>query len=112
MAGTVWRRAAPVAVISLALAACVAGPPEVTIDDPVLIEGRDIYARVCASCHGPAGDGGVGLKLSDGAAVAAFPDIEDQIALVAEGRNNMPAYGDRLTPEQQRAVVRYIREIL
>ena len=96
----------------LLVTGCVAESPEVTIDDPVLVEGRDIYTRNCASCHGPAGDGGVGLKLSEGAVIETFADIEAQIELVRDGRNNMPAYGDRLTEEQIDAVVRYTREVL
>ncbi len=114
MAVPMLRRTAPIAVVimSFVVAGCVAESPEVVIDDPVLIEGRDIYVRNCASCHGPAGDGGVGRKISGGAVVDAFPAIEAQIELVRDGRNNMPAYGDRLTAEQIEAVVRYTREVL
>ena len=101
-----------VLVGSFALAACVAEPPEVTIDDPVLFEGRDVYARNCASCHGADGGGGIGLRLNEGLVVERFPNIEDQIQLVNEGRNNMPSYRDRLTEEQIDAVVRYTREVL
>jgi len=94
------------------LAACAEEPPEVTIDDPVLVEGRDIYGRSCASCHGSAGGGGVGSKLSEGAVNGAYPDVADQIDLVNSGRNAMPAYSDLLTAEQIEAVVRYTREVL
>lgn len=103
---------AAVAAAVLGLGACVSPPPEVTVDDPELVQGRDVYARSCASCHGASGGGGVGLKLNDGAAVEAFPGIEEQIKFVADGRNNMPGFGDRLSAEDQRAVARYIREIL
>ncbi len=99
--------------VVVGLSACsTERPPEVSIDDPELVQGREVYARACASCHGASGGGGVGLKLSEGAVVEAFPDIEAQIALVAEGRNNMPAFGDRLSVEDQRAVARYTREAL
>lgn len=101
-----------IAGMIVVLAACGDAPPEVLSDDPVLAEGRDIYARNCASCHSPTGAGGVGPRLNEGAVVAAYPDIAEQIALVASGRNNMPAFGDRLTAEQQEAVARYIREVL
>lgn len=94
------------------LGACAGSPPEVTSEDPVLVEGRDIYARNCASCHGTAGDGGVGGQLSGGEAAAKYPDIEDQIELVANGRDNMPAYAGRLSAEELEAVVRYTREVL
>ena len=114
MSVSVLNRTIPMALIAgmMLVAGCVAESPEVTIDDPVLVEGRTIYTRNCASCHSPSGDGGVGLKLSEGAVIDSFPTIEAQIELVRDGRNNMPAYGDRLTEEQIEAVVRYTREVL
>ncbi len=99
-------------VAALVLGACVGDPPEVTIDDPVLEQGRDIYRINCASCHGVSGDGGVGLKLSEGTVADRFPVIEDQIDLVTNGRDAMPAYVDRLSEEEIDAVVRYTREVL
>ncbi|MFT7597187.1 MAG: mono/diheme cytochrome c family protein [Acidimicrobiales bacterium] len=99
----------------LALGGCAGnatGAPEVANGDPVLIEGRDLYIRTCAQCHGPAGGGGRGLPLNEGRVVEKYPQIEDQIAVVAEGRNNMPAFAGRFTDSQIGAVVRYTREIL
>jgi mono/diheme cytochrome c family protein len=44
-----------------------------------------------------------------------YPDIEDQIAFVAEGQGAMPAFGPgssrELTEEELRAVVEYTREL-
>lgn len=97
---------------SIVLAACAPPPPAAPSDDPVLVQGQEIYARNCASCHGSAGGGGVGPKLSEGAVLAAYPNIKDQIDLVSQGRGNMPAYQDRLSGQEQEAVVRYTREVL
>ncbi len=94
------------------LAACSGGPPEVAVDDPELVSGRNVYARNCASCHGSDGGGGVGTKLSDGVVVAAYPDIKDQIDLIANGQGRMPAYAGRLSGEEMQAVARYTREVL
>lgn len=99
-------------VAVLALAGCVGEPPEVTVDDPELVAGRAVYGAHCASCHGSDGGGGLGTRLSEGATVAAFPDLEEQIAMVADGRGQMPAFVGRLTDEELRAVVRYTREVL
>jgi mono/diheme cytochrome c family protein len=44
--------------------------------------------------------------------VAEYPDIEDQEAIVRDGRGSMPSFRDRLTPEQISAVVAYTREDL
>ena len=74
--------------------------------------GADLFAAQCAGCHGSDGQGGRGPRLYDGAVVARFPDVEDQVALVTDGRGGMPAFGGRLTPEQIREVVRYTREDL
>lgn len=111
-AGTAAARIAITLVATLLMVACVGVSPEVTIDDPVLVEGRDIYSRNCASCHGASGNGGVGRALSGGAVVENYPDIADQIDLVASGKGTMPAYVDRLSGAEIEAVVRYTREVL
>ena len=75
------------------------------------IDPAAVFADRCAGCHGPDGGGGRGPQLSDGRVAAAFPDIEDQIVVVTEGRGGMPAFGDRLTPDEIRAVVAYSRTL-
>lgn len=91
---------------------CVDPPPEVAVDDPALAEGREIYGRNCASCHGSDGGGGVGPKLNEGTMVETYPAIEDQIDLIANGKGSMPAYVGRLNGEEIEAVSRYTREVL
>ncbi len=80
--------------------------------DPEAAAGADVYADNCASCHGGDGGGGVGPALADGAVVAAFPDPEEQIQVIAEGRDGMPAFGDQLDAEQIQAVTDYTRDDL
>ena len=41
-----------------------------------------------------------------------FPDPQDQIAVVTHGRGGMPAFGERLSPEEIAAVVDYTRTVL
>ncbi len=86
--------------------------PEVTNGDPVLIAGRDIYTRSCASCHGAQGGGGRGRQINNGVLLLEYPDVDDQISLVAVGRNQMPGFAGRLSDEEIEAVVRYTREVL
>jgi cytochrome c oxidase cbb3-type subunit 3 len=81
-------------------------------DDPELETGRDVYNANCARCHGPEGGGGAGTKLNDGLMEVRFPDIEDQIAVIANGFGGMPAWEGTLSPEEIRAVARYEREAL
>jgi mono/diheme cytochrome c family protein len=68
------------------------------------------FRQRCSGCHGLTGDGGTGPKLSGGAVTRKYPNIEDQIAVVANGRDGMPAFkGKGLNAAQIRAVVEYTR---
>lgn len=88
------------------------GVPAAPADNPVLIEGRDIYTRNCASCHGASGGGGRGSQLNEGRVLTLYPEINDQVSVVSAGRNNMPAFGEKFSAAQLEAVVRFTREVL
>jgi cytochrome c oxidase subunit 2 len=96
------------AVLALPLAAC-GGDSEPGGGES---SGQSIYSDNCATCHGPDGEGGVGPELGGGAVAEAFPDIEDQIAVIRDGRNGMPAWEGDLTPDEIEAVATYEREEL
>jgi len=70
--------------------------------------GAEVYTAYCATCHGADGQGGVGPKLA-GLMESTYPDIEDQIAVVTNGKGTMPAWGSRLSAGQIRRVVEYER---
>ncbi len=110
--GLVRNIALPLAplVVALTLSACVADAPAVDASDSVLVEGRQLYINNCIGCHGSDGGGGTGSKLNDGTVVANYPDIADQIRLVAEGKNQMPAFAGKLSEAELEAVSRYTRE--
>lgn len=95
------------------VAACSGGgsTPAAPSDDPVLVEGQQIYSQNCASCHGAAGGGGYGKKLA-GVVTTNYPNIDDQIALITNGKGAMPSFSKKLTAEQILAVSRYTREVL
>ena len=80
--------------------------------DAEAVDGAAVYAANCASCHGADGGGAVGPALGGGAAVEAFPDEADQIAVVTDGRNGMPSFGANLSAEEIEAVVAYTRDDL
>ena len=99
----------------LLAAACAGSPPPVPgagsgTADPVLVEGRGVWARSCSSCHAPDGSGGRGPSLR--AVVERFPVSIDQMAVVTEGWRGMPAFGGRYSDAEILAVVRYTREVL
>lgn len=97
--------------------ACASSPPEVPADangevDAVLVQGRAVYGSHCASCHGSSGGGGLGVKLNEGAVLAAYETVESQAAVVAAGPGEMPAFSERLSEVEILAVTRYTREVL
>lgn len=102
---------------ALAVAACAPGSPDAPTGpdgevDPVLEVGQRVYENECARCHGADGGGGFGPKLADGQMVVVYPDIADEIDIIANGRNGMPAFSARLDAEEIEAVTRYTREAL
>ncbi len=104
-----------VAAGATVVAACGSAGTPSTPKDPVLAQGQEIYTRLCASCHGRGGNGGLGPKLA-GVVANRYPNIEDQKAVIANGRGSMPAFsgsaGSALTDDEMTAVARYEREVL
>lgn len=91
-------------------------PETVAVDDdiddaPEGPDGAEIFSDRCASCHGDRGQGGVGPRLADGRVVERFPDLEDQVRLVLDGRGGMPSFQDRLSEDEVRAVVEFTRSL-
>jgi cytochrome c553 len=91
-----------------------------------LADGIAVYARVCAACHGNAGQGGVGPALA--AVVEDFPSCDDHIEWVTLGsdgwtaahgdtygatvkpvRGGMPGFARTLSAEEIAAVAAYER---
>jgi cytochrome c oxidase subunit 2 len=89
--------------IALALAGCGSGGGEAR---PTT--GKGIYEANCATCHGVDGQGGVGPRLA-GVLVDKYPNIEDQIAVVTNGKGAMPSWRGDLTPKEILKVVEYTR---
>ncbi len=88
-------------------------PPEVAaVTTQVPLTGTDIYKDLCAQCHGPKGEGGVGPSLSD-------PKFQDKYTdqQVFDTINNghkatsMIAWGEVLSSEQIEQLVDYIRQL-
>jgi mono/diheme cytochrome c family protein len=73
--------------------------------------GARIYAANCASCHSADGSGGIGPQLSDGKVVHAFPNVNDEVQFVTNGRDGMPAFGGELSPAEVADVVNYTRTL-
>ena len=92
--------------------------PRSSID---LAEGRDIFAKSCASCHGALGkgDGPAGRAMNprppavgDAAAMHdVSPATMYRIVSVGIGGTPMPGYAAELTPEQRWNVVSYLMSL-
>lgn len=95
--------------------------PEASPMPGQLDEGRVLYDRHCAGCHGPEGrgDGKHALSLSPrpgnliSAQTSAKPD-RDLLKIIANGRPHtaMEGWKDRLSEEEQRAVLAYVRSLV
>lgn len=84
------------------------------IGEILFVKGSDIYTANCAECHGAKGEGASkGIPFTSGHALDHSE--ADFIRTVTNGKakkkdKEMPAYRDKLTPEQIAAVVKFIRE--
>jgi len=75
--------------------------------------GVSVFATSCSGCHGASGQGGINApSLAGGAVLEAFPDVEDQIAVVSNGRANMPSFSSLLSAEEIIGVVDFTRDEL
>ncbi|HZV59368.1 MAG TPA: cytochrome c [Candidatus Eremiobacteraceae bacterium] len=74
------------------------------------------YAKNCVLCHAVDGSGsspsGKALKAKDLASseVQKKPD-EDLIEVVTKGKGKMPAFGKKISPEEIKGLVAYIRAL-
>ena len=71
--------------------------------------------KKCAGCHGADGTGSaMGKKLGahdfTGAEVQKMSDAE-LTDVITKGKNKMPAYGEKLKPEDIKGLVAYIRTL-
>lgn len=89
-------------LIVVAVTACSLGRPA---EDA---SGEEIYAQLCARCHGAGLDGGVGPALGPGSPSAS--ETEEYIEFtVANGRGRMPSFSSSLEEAQLDRLVAYVR---
>jgi len=79
-------------------------------------DGGAIFKSKCAMCHGPDGSGqtamGRSLKLRDlGSADVQRQTDAQLIAIVADGKEKMPAYKGKLSPDEISQLVAHIRTL-
>ena len=69
--------------------------------------GEELWAGVCAKCHGPEGEGGIGRRIGGTAVLSDAEAIED---IVRNGRGEMPPVGAGWSDEQMEALTDYLEE--
>jgi cytochrome c oxidase subunit II len=69
--------------------------------------GAEMWEGVCAKCHGPNGEGGIGPRI---AGSPTLTDGEALASLVRNGKGDMPAVGSDWTDEQLNALTSYLTE--
>jgi mono/diheme cytochrome c family protein len=86
-------------------------PPEVATPAAART-GAEVYADVCAQCHGPKGEGGIGPSLGDPKFQSETTD-QDIFNTISKGHKSTPmiAWGDVLTSDQIQQLVAFIRQL-
>lgn len=81
---------------------------------PMFADGAALYKSKCAMCHGADGSGntpvGKSLKVKD----LASPDVQKQsdadlVKTISGGKGKMPAFNGKLSADELKAVVEFIR---
>ena len=73
----------------------------------------DLYKAKCAMCHGPDGsktNPAMGVKALNSPDVQKLSDA-DLTASITNGKGKMPAYKGKLTDEQIKSLVAYVRSL-
>lgn len=78
--------------------------------------GADTFKAKCAMCHGADGKGdtsmGKSMKLRDlGSADVQSQSDADLTGIITNGKGKMPKYDGKLTADQVKDVVKYIRTL-
>jgi len=99
--------------ISLAILASACGGDSVDSSDstapPAAGSAAEVYSLNCARCHGAELEGGFGPALGSGSRVGDLEDAE-LIEIITEGRNSMPPWGGKLSPEQISDLAAFVRQ--
>ena len=91
----------------------------VAADSASVEDGKKLYSRHCASCHGPAGKGDGGMALSGGTPANLTDETWDHgssdgeiFVVIRDGTStDMESYKEKLTEKQIWNLVNFIRSI-
>ncbi len=84
------------------------------LSGPAQGAGEKVYKAKCASCHGPDGAGatpaGKATKARDFCSEEVKKETDEEwTAIIVKGKNKMPSYEKKITDEEIKGLVAYIR---
>ena len=92
-----------------------AASPSASVDE--LVAARANYAKNCEACHGPNGEGGTvkidnkQIKVPSLHAQHAIKHTDAEITdFITNGHEEMPAFKDKLRPEEVTALIHFVRK--
>lgn len=94
----------------------IAAPNELESKRANIAKGEKVFVRYCAGCHGSEGKGDGYLLLGPEPANLTRPTTKKRsdamlLQTIHEGKPNMPSWNTRLSKEDSRAVLAYIRTL-
>jgi len=74
-------------------------------------DGKEIYTKKCAGCHGPDGAGKttMGEKMGVPTLVGTKLSAAELAAVIGDGRKKMPAYKEKISAEEVKAVADFVK---
>lgn len=108
----VHQRNAPSLVAAVLCLAGVCGPASARAQDA----GENVYKAKCAMCHGPDGTGNTPAGKTTKARDLCSDDVkketdEEWTAIITNGKNKMPAYDKKISADEMKAVIAYMRSL-
>jgi len=74
-------------------------------------DGKEIYTKRCAGCHGPDGAGKttMGEKMGVPTLVGTKLSAAELAAVIGDGRKKMPAYKEKMSADEVKAVADFVK---
>jgi mono/diheme cytochrome c family protein len=76
-------------------------------------DGKEIYTKRCAGCHGADGAGKttMGEKMGVASLVGTKLSAAELQAVISDGRKKMPAYKEKMSADELKAVAEYVKAL-
>lgn len=74
-------------------------------------DGKELYTKRCAGCHGPDGAGKttMGQKMGVPSLVGTKLSAAELATVISDGRKKMPAYKEKMAADEVKAVAEFVK---